>query len=170
TIPLANAPTSVTYGAGAVWVCGAHGGSAGLTRVDPQTNQVVAQIDVGDSQGYECAWAQVQSDALWVVALDTHAQRHDVLERIDPATNRVLATIQLQGDIQPPIAIAGQDVWASANADVGTACSVVRVDAQANRVKGTLQANGCQGMLQSAGSLWLVDGPPGGLRAVTPTP
>jgi DNA-binding beta-propeller fold protein YncE len=168
TISLSSTPTSVAYGAGAVWVCGAHGGAAGLTRIDPQTNQVVAQIDVGDSQGYVCDWAQVQSGALWVVALDTHAQRHDLLVRIDPAMNRVLATIQLQGDIQPPIAIEGQDVWASANADVGTACSVVRVDAQATRIKGTLPANGCLGMLQSAGSLWLVDGPPGSLRAVTP--
>jgi hypothetical protein len=130
----------------------------------------VAQIDVGDSQGYVCDWVQVQSGALWVVALDTHAQRNDLLEHIDPATNRVLATIHLQGDIQPPIAIDEQDVWASADADVGSACSVVRVDAQANRVKGTLQAGGCSGMLQSAGSLWLVDGPPGSLRVVTPTP
>jgi hypothetical protein len=170
TISLSNTPTSVAYGAGAVWVCGAHGGAAGLTRIDPQTNQVVAQIDVSESQGYVCDWAQVQSGALWVVALDAHAQRKDLLERIDPATNRVLATIHLQGSIQPPIATDGQDVWASADADVGTACSVVRVDARANRVKGTLPASGCHGMLQSAGSLWLVDGPPGSLRAVTPTP
>jgi hypothetical protein len=90
------------------------------------------------------------------------------LERIDPATNRVVATVQMQGSIQTPVALGGQDVWADVGAN--SDCSVVRIDGQAVRVKGSLQASGCQGMLESAGSLWLVIGPSGSLTAVTPTP
>jgi sugar lactone lactonase YvrE len=168
TVSVSNTPTSLAYGAGAVWACGAHGGAAGLMRVDPQTNQVVAQTDVGESQGYTCAWAQAQNNALWVVALDTHTQRTDILERIDAATNQVVATLQAPGSIQTPMAIGGQDVWAGVGAE--SDCSVMRVDGQANQIKGTLQASGCQGMLQSAGSIWLVIGPSGSITAVTPAP
>jgi hypothetical protein len=105
-----------------------------------------------------------------MVALDPHTQRKDILERIDPATNRTLATIQAHGDIQAPIAISGQDVWASADEGSGAACNVIRVNAQVNRLQGILQASGCQGMLQSAGSIWLVNGPSGSITPVTPAP
>jgi sugar lactone lactonase YvrE len=170
SIPLAITPTSLAFGAGALWVCGAQGGAAGLARIDPQSNQVVAQIDLGAPQGARCSWVQVLGGALWVVALDPQTQRNDLLEHLDPATNRVLATIPLPGDLQPPLALAGPDVWAGATMGLGSACDLVRVAAQATRLIGTMPASGCDGMLESAGSLWLLHGPPGSLRLVTPTP
>jgi DNA-binding beta-propeller fold protein YncE len=164
TLAVPTDPTSVASGAGAIWVCSLQGGTLGLTRVDPQTNQIVAHIDIGNSQGYQCSWVQFQTDMLWVVAFDTQTQRMDVLERIDPATNRVVATIHLQGDdLQTPVAIGAQDVW------VCNDRTVYRINAQTNQVKGSVQFPGCSGALLSFGFVWLVSGSGGSLAPLTPS-
>jgi streptogramin lyase len=168
TIPVPKTPTSVAYGADSVWVCSHTGGATGLTRIDPVTNRIVAQIDVGVSAGYQCDWVQFssQTGALWIVAFNTQTQREDVVERIDPATNQVRATIHLQDNIQTPLAIGALDVWACTDA------ILYRVDAQTAHVKGTLQlgAFACSGMLLSSASLWIAHGAGGTLESVLPAP
>jgi hypothetical protein len=167
-ISVPKTPTSVAYGADSVWVCGHSGGAMGLTRIDPVTNRIVAQIDVGASAGYQCDWVQFssQTGALWIVAFDTQTQREDVIERIDPVTNQVAATIHLQDSIQTPLAIGATDVWAC------NETTLYRVDAQSTHVKGTLPlgANACSGMLLSSASLWIANGAGGTLDYVLPSP
>jgi streptogramin lyase len=168
TVAVANAPTSVAYGAGSVWACSNHGGTTGLTRIDPATNHIVAQIDVGNSQGYACDWVQFQTDALWLVAFDAHTQRKDVLERIDLATNQVVATVHLRGDIQAPLAIGAQDLWAcSSEGSLSLTGGEYRIATQTNQVLGTLSL-GCTGAVISSGAIWLVDAAAGELVPVTP--
>jgi YVTN family beta-propeller protein len=168
TITVPKTPTSVAYGADSIWVCSHSGGAMGLTRIDPVTNRVVAQIDVGASAGYQCDWVQFspQTGALWIVAFDTQTQREDVIERIDPATNQVAATIHLQDTIQTPLAIGATDVWACNES------TLYRVDAQKAHEKGSLQlgAFACSGMLLSSASLWMAHGAGGTLESVLPTP
>src|SRR5262249_20646020 len=70
---------------GGVWVAS----SAGVQRIDPATNSIVARISlpqVGDSG--MLAWAD---GSMWAT------QESGVLTRIDPLTNRAIATIALGG-------------------------------------------------------------------------
>jgi YVTN family beta-propeller protein len=168
TIPVPKTPTSVAYGADSVWVCSQNGGTMGLTRIDPVTNRIVAQIDVGASAGYQCDWVQFssQTGALWIVALDTQTQREDIIERIDTATNQVRATIHLQDNIQTSLAIGATDVWAC------NETTLYRVDAQSAHVKGSLPlgAFACSGMLMSSASLWIAHGAGGTLESILPAP
>jgi virginiamycin B lyase len=168
TIPVPKTPTSIAFGADSVWVCSQTGGAMGLTRIDPVMNRIVAQIDVGASAGYQCDWVQFSSltGALWIVAFDPLTQREDVIERIDPATNQVRATIHLQDNIQTSLAIGATDVWACNES------TLYRVDAQTAHVKGSLPlgANACSGMLLSSASLWLAHGAGGTLELLHPAP
>src|SRR5262249_39650245 len=50
TIHNQRAATGIAYGAGSVWICDRGGGAQPLVRLDPQTNQIQAQIHVGSPQ------------------------------------------------------------------------------------------------------------------------
>jgi YVTN family beta-propeller protein len=47
TIPVGDGPEAVVVGAGAVWVANRLDGS--VSRIDPQTNEVVETIEVGNA-------------------------------------------------------------------------------------------------------------------------
>ena len=47
TIPVGDGPTSVAFGAGAVWVTNTAAGT--VSRIDPATNEVVGTVAVGNA-------------------------------------------------------------------------------------------------------------------------
>jgi YVTN family beta-propeller protein len=119
TIPIAQtgtgvgpSPTAVAVGAGAVWVASrfvtgngfsTSGKRGTVSRIDPQTNAVVATISVG----HEPFAIAAADGAVWV------ANRTDsAISRIDPRTNRVVATIDVGGEPEGLAADAGS-VWVS---------------------------------------------------------
>jgi hypothetical protein len=93
--------TAVVAGEGAVWV--AHG--CAISRVDPQTNRVVATVTGIRSHVKGCFGLDlgVGAGALWAVASGGE------LLRVDPHTMRVVAALAL-ASVAPPAATAS-GVW-----------------------------------------------------------
>jgi hypothetical protein len=78
--------TAIAYGAGSVWI----GNGRGLLRLDAarlEEQAVIADLDV--SEGIEFA-----AGSVWVAAHRRELGRPDAAVRIDPSTNRVVATIE----------------------------------------------------------------------------
>jgi hypothetical protein len=114
TIHVGGVPDRVVVGAGAVWV----GDGGRVSHIDPTTDRIepirgaATPIAVG-------------AGALWARSHD-HA---NTILRIDPATNQVVAAIDL--GVEPgAIAINGPDVWVA-----NPAGTVVRIDANTNTVR-----------------------------------
>ena len=97
TIEAPPTPAAFNVGHGAVWARSS-GAFGPLVRIDPATNTVVASIEVGEEQvstagggiaiGQTAVWhahRDLAADGVWTVRLS----------RIDPATNTVVATIDL---------------------------------------------------------------------------
>src|SRR5262249_3114722 len=84
-------PTEDAFAAGPVWEGEAHNTAHGLTRLDPTTMQVQAQVDVSVNGRYiYCLGLLGLDQAVWVAAGDGE---NVVLERVDPTTNKVATTI-----------------------------------------------------------------------------
>jgi YVTN family beta-propeller protein len=63
TIPVENGPIGIAFGEGAVWVANSAAGT--VSRIDPETNEVVATIAVGNrpvgiAVGASNVWVSVQ--------------------------------------------------------------------------------------------------------------
>lgn len=112
SVTLRNA-SDIAVGEGAVWVRSFWDST--VSRIDPATNEVVATINLklpfavcescpggSDFHPYDMA---VGEGALWVVTA------RGALARIDPATNRVAATIRLPGNSTGEIAVGEGAVW-----------------------------------------------------------
>lgn len=164
TLPTAPGPTGLSFGAGSLWVCNHLGGSQGLTRLNSATNQIQAQIDVGNDQGYECGQVVAIQNTIWVVlAVLANYQEHDnLLERISSATNQIMATVLLPADVAGFIADE-TSVWA-----FDYYHGLFRVDPQTNQVAGGLSLAGGAGVALGASSVWFADGKTGTLLRITP--
>jgi len=105
---------------GAVWVAGLYlpkdysgrdnpeySEDRNLTRVDPATNRVVAQIPIEADSPYGGAQSvAVGEGAVWAQSVDGK------LLKADPATNKVSAMVTL-GDSSSHLAVYGGAVWAT---------------------------------------------------------
>ena len=76
-------PQGVAVGGGAVWAQGARGG---LFKVDPATNEVVAERDLGGDSTSDLA---AYGGAVWIAAQVSVGTR---LYRVDPRTARIVAS------------------------------------------------------------------------------
>ena len=117
---------SIGVGEGGLWVITRADGTdaATVTRLDPVTGKVVAQIPVRpQSHAVTVAYGSV-----WVTSTQDH-----VLSRIDPATNAVVAEIPMH---QKPLFLAGGEgsVWVLCQGDG----SLLRIDPATNTVSATL--------------------------------
>jgi YVTN family beta-propeller protein len=128
TIPVGRQPTTVVIGQGAVWVANKLDNS--LSRIDPQTNRVVATIAASDG----VADLAVGRDGVW-----TGGDRRGVARvvRIDSRTNRVVATVPITH--QPSgLAVTDDAVWVTSFVG-GT---LWRIDPQSNTVTATVPIGG----------------------------
>lgn len=115
--------TNVVAGAGSIWV--PSGAEGKIARVDPETNAVIATIDV-TPQTFFLAFG---FDALWAVSSDAQS-----IQRIDPATNLVTNTAELGK--QPGFLAAGAGgVWVQEQGD-GT---VAKIDPETVVVTGRVK-------------------------------
>jgi DNA-binding beta-propeller fold protein YncE len=160
-------PIGVSSGDGSVWVCSRHGGTAGVTRLDPQTNQVQAQIDVGSAHALVCNGDIIAlAQAVWVPIFDElNPLRQHLLERIDPATNKVTDFIELGADMNPDLVADERGVWVC---DPTT--GLYRVDPQRRRVIAQVQLPGGDSLALGAGSLWLTRTSDNTVVRITPAP
>jgi YVTN family beta-propeller protein len=112
--------SGLAFGHGSVWVASASHGI--VSRIDSQTGEVVANIDV---QGAPLGIAVDESSgAVWVA--------NKRLMRVDPETNRVVAEIPIPKDAMPSgvdsVAVGEGAVWVSSND------KLVKVDPETNEV------------------------------------
>jgi YVTN family beta-propeller protein len=164
TIAIADGPAWMTYAAGSLWVCDLEAEQYGVTRVDPKTNAMVAQIDVGSSQGYKCGGITASSDeAIWAGLQDSSQTYRLGLVRIDPATNKVVATLLLpKNNLYGAIDADAQGVW-YAQPELG----LIRISPKSNQAVGFLSMSGAKGVAVGAGAVWVVNSD-GDLMRVTP--
>jgi YVTN family beta-propeller protein len=99
-IPVGRSPTAVEFGEGSAWV--ANRGDNTVSRIDPATGKVTV-IHVGKSPEA----IAVGDLGVWITNTSVPAF---AVQKIDPATNRVVKTISLE-DRPSGIAEGESDVW-----------------------------------------------------------
>lgn len=147
----------IAVGDGSAWVGIQRGGSGFVVRIDLATNEVVAEIPVQESPWRKRIAAT--DEAVWVAS-------RGVLERIDPDTNTVVATVDLHGRPISAITADSSDVWAVAVTEPSReggewTGSLVRVDATTNEVVAEIalgpQVAGYEDeVMVGAGSVWVL--------------
>lgn len=113
-----------------VWVVSAEVGTdPAIVRVDPETNEVAAEILV---PGGGCNGAAAGFDAIWACSSDGIA-------RIDPATNAVVTVIPVDAIGQAYLATGAGSVWAFTQVgDGGVPDAVLRIDPATNSLITTI--------------------------------
>ena len=143
-------PWDLAVGAGAVWVS-SNGAAGAMARIDPRRHVVVALV--GGEPHVLGPFIAAGADAVWTANGDERADGGTTVSRIDPATNRIVATF-LAGENFQGIAVAAGSVWAASH-DVGT---VTRIDPRSNRVVATVKLGFApHGLAARHGALWVID-------------
>jgi DNA-binding SARP family transcriptional activator len=158
--------TEVATGEGAVWTSNIGAGS--VTRVDPESNAIVATIPVWPSNN--CAQDQALAKCSSPIGIATTdgaiwVALHRVWKvvRIDPATNEVVATIPIgvgpaQAGPSALTAAKGQ-VYVGGNAWYGGDRFLKRIDAATNAVaRVTSTSTGCDWKAADGAHVWLAVG------------
>ncbi len=156
----AAGPQGVAFAGGSLWTCEAHNTPDGLSRLDPATMQVQAQVDVSAKQGFVYCFGLVALDqAVWVVATDSQTS---ILERIDPTTNKVTATAPIPGTQGSGFAADAQGAWL-----LDSQGGLSRFDPHSGQLVGGLAISGGLGLALGAGAVWVARGD-GTLLRITP--
>ena len=144
----------VTVGAGSAWVGLPRGEAASLVRIDLATNEIAAEIPLRAA-----SWRNglaATDDAVWVAS-------SGLLERIDPATNTVVARVALPDRSISAIAADDAAVWVVTIADEGGQPGgiLVRIDAATNEIAaeiplGPQVAGYADEVMVGAGAVWVL--------------
>jgi streptogramin lyase len=138
----ASRPYNVWAGAGSVWAI--DDGSGEVIRVDPERNEVVAEIAVGDGPSDMV----FDEDAAWVI---NHRDR--ALVSLDTSTNtaRRLATIADENVAPERMALLDGSLWIT-----GRGADLLQVDPNTGRVRDTVEIGGSGiDVIAADGALWV---------------
>ncbi len=143
---------AIAVGDGAVWVVNP---DRTVSRIDPQTNHVVATV-----RSSRANTLAVGEHTVWVVNVDSS------VSEIDPATNEVRATVQIPANSLTGAAVGAGSLWATD--PVGGA--VWRVDPHGSRlIMRTIPVEfGAAGIAFGKGAVWVSNGVQGTLTRVDP--
>jgi streptogramin lyase len=170
-----DSPTSLAFGHGSVWATSAGHGT--VSRIDPKTGEVAAEIGVG--RGAVDIATDERTGDVWVAGLllkwygaEIHPEdsKDNKLSRIDPATNRVVAKIPIaansrEGGAQS-VAVGEGAVWAQ-SADG----RLFKVDPASNKVVGVVPLGEYSSDLEvSRGAVWATVQASSGTRLVRVEP
>jgi YVTN family beta-propeller protein len=150
TVPVGNSPRPVAAGYGAVWV--GNLGDGTVSRIDPATNTVTATIPLDPSPqpfGSQPSGIAAGAGAVWVASGVTGADSGKI-DRIDPTTNQVVATIEVER--WPSQVVALDDVvWISHSVTP----FLTRIDPATNEISATLNLE-CptMGLAADATGVW----------------
>ncbi len=151
-IPVGRGPRRIAIGGGMVWVLNRTDRT--VSRIDPGTNQVVGAPVRLDFDPWDMA---VGEGAVWVAS---NGDNRVSVARIDPRTNKIVATIGGEPNVIGSFIAAGMGaVWVG-NSDErapGTGTSVSRIDPKTNQVVGApiLVGGSPQGIVVGAGAVWV---------------
>ncbi len=137
-------PEWITSGFGSVWVT--RDEAAAVERIDPETNEVVASIDVG---AHPCAGIVAAYDAVWVPSCEDQA-----LFRIDPETERAAAVMEIPvylstGAFSTELSASAGSIWMVTEGKSGVFDALARIDPGSEKVVATIPL-GYQGSSVSA--------------------
>lgn len=139
-------PYRVAAGDGMVWAALDEG--MGLARIDPATNQVVATV-AAEPHSFTSDIA-IGEGAIWVL-------QDGLLKRIEPTTNMVTGSTDLEGSLGT-LAVGEGAVW------LRSFLEVTRVDAATGAVVASIPVDGAGNVAVGSGALWVVDSDPVGDR------
>jgi YVTN family beta-propeller protein len=128
TIEVAAAPMNPAFGFGSVWVPNHH--AALVTRIDPETNEVLAEIPVGVQPG---GYGLEAFGSMWFPNYG-----ESTVSRVDPATNAATSIDTGNGLTCGDAVEAGRLVWVG-NCD---ALVLTGIDPQTSTVARTLEVEG----------------------------
>jgi virginiamycin B lyase len=121
-VPLAKSPDWIALGLGSVWVV--NYSPDRVSRIDPKTTRVVADIPLGPNG---CLGIVIALARVWVASCGD-----GVINEIDPASNAVVRRIPVP--IKPgregAFAFADGSFWVPANADDSSSATIARIDAK----------------------------------------
>jgi streptogramin lyase len=102
-VPVPDKPRQLVADAGELWVVG----DAGVHRIDPAANRVVASIPVGPPNA-DLGGLGLSATSVWVPQ-----QRSELLWRVDRRTSRVRGRVDLGQILYGPVGVAtqGDTVW-----------------------------------------------------------
>ena len=109
-------------------------------------------------------WVLLTEDAVWITTTKPYS-----LKRIDPATNKVIATVRLSGETCSGLEFGFGSIWAPV---CGKKPALVRVDADTNKISAVLPiapAGREGGITASGDSIWLVTDKKGTLTRIDPS-
>jgi YVTN family beta-propeller protein len=151
-IAVDDAPTSVAFGHGAVWVTNAYANT--VSRIDPDTRTVRQTIPVGNSPSGIAA----NDGAVWVA-------NHDdgTVSWINPVSNTVVSEIRV-GNGPTAIALGYGSVWVTNSVDR----TVSRIDARTGHVEPISTGAVGRGIAVGAGAVWVTDDATGTVVRVDP--
>ena len=156
TIPVGENPQGIAVGSGSVWVANHRAGS--VSRIDAATNRVSAVI-AGEQLCCSPQAVATSPGAVWVTVPDP-GKAHVV--RIDPATNRVVATVPVDEN-GGRLAVTENAVWSATNTP-----TVAEIDPATNTVASRVNAGALVfGAAAGLGSIW-VTRPGAGLVRIDP--
>lgn len=165
TIPIGSFPRAITAGFGAVWVTlPEEDGSGGmLKRIDPRTNEVVAEIGIEEA-GEIAAGA----GSVWVVAttntVGPQGETSDfrgLVYRVDPATNEIVGEIPFEGGFGYDVAADDTGVWL-AQATANRSGALLHIDPRSSSVVATIPVDDVPySVAAGEGFVWVLLGPRG---------
>lgn len=151
-----NKPLGIVAGGGAIWAVEHRNGN--LVRINPQTNEVVARIDLSlpppnpGAQPEEVIFAE---GSVWVA---NNGGR--TVSRVDAVTNEILATTQFDRGFKPMRLTAGGGfVWVSLREEVGSNVgdAIAQIDPATNAVVKTTPFRYVSFIIYDNGTLWIGD-------------
>jgi streptogramin lyase len=148
--PSGLGPIGITVYGGYVWVANHDGNPVGsVAKIDPATLSVVDEISVGTDSVAGPNWLSAAAGSIW-----TDVPNLNAVIRIDPITDRVIATIPDKGVCGALVASAGA-VWVAGGGGPGCRPGITRIDPITNAVTATLDAGGqTDSLALDGGTLW----------------
>jgi streptogramin lyase len=145
-VPLGFPPTTVTSGAGGVWIGGGHGQ---LVRIDPERARVADTFAVG---AFSIEGLVAGARDVWFAAIGGSAS---TIYRLDPRSGAVAPAFripdrsQLDRSAPEPLALAGDSLWAS-----NGMTRLTRIDLRTRKLRTLLPDNGSGEVWASQDVVW----------------
>jgi DNA-binding beta-propeller fold protein YncE len=167
--------SGLAFGHGSVWVTSASYGT--VSRIDPQSDKVVAKIKVGRGAGDIAA--DESSGAVWVASSYLPKNEYDFpkysedrnLTRVDPETNRVVEEIPIEAHSQyfggaVNVAVGEGAVWVLSGDG-----NLLKVDPATNEIAARVSVDGTPRHLAVyGGAVWVLSGDRNQFRLVRVDP
>lgn len=140
-------PWSFAVTDNAIWV--AKNGPATVVRIDPETQQIVATLEIDSSL------VAADVHGVWVSGASENAANANTTWRVDPITNQLVGT-PIPVGIEPLQIVAGAGaVWVGAHSGPP---AITRIDPATSQVLATIEVGfGIHGLAAGPDSVWAVD-------------